>query len=325
MYLLLNFLLLLISILSLIYIKKLPSSLIIFDQPDQTRKLHSIPVPLFGGIIFFIFVILNTLFFYNEINFSLKIILIFLYLFFFSLGFIDDRFSLSPAKKTFLILIFLSLTLPLNEKLIINLLVFKDIELIINLNQANIFFTIFSIYFFYNIINFSDGANGITVSLSIFWLIIFVFFGSINKFYLYALIAPLVLILIFNLKGKIFIGNSGSNLIAIVLAYLFIYNYNMDQSIRVDEIFLLMFLPAVDSLRVIIERVINGKSPLQPDMTHLHHLLLKKFSKKIVFLPYLIFAALPFMLSIYFNTITISVICLIIYFIVYFILNKKII
>ena len=274
----LNFTLLIVSFFLIFFVKKINSKLIIYDKPDNNRKIHSIPVPLFGGIIFFIFLIINTILSYEYLTSSLKLItiLIFLYSIFFTIGFIDDRTSLSPSKKTFALLIFLTLLIPLHEDLIIRNLIFKDLEFYIPLNQANIFFTIFCLYFFYNIINFSDGANGITISLSIYWLLVFIFFGSINKIFIYSLIAPLILILIFNLKNKIFLGNSGSSLLSITLGILFIINYNIDNSIKCDEIFLLMFIPAIDTIRVTIDRTLSGKSPFQPDQKHLHHILWPK-------------------------------------------------
>ncbi len=303
----LNFILLIVSFFLIFFVKKINSKLIIYDEPDNNRKIHSIPVPLFGGIIFLIFLITNTILSYEYLTSSLKLItiLIFLYSIFFIIGFIDDRTSLSPSKKTFALLIFLTLLIPLHEDLIIRNLIFKDLEFYIPLNQANIFFTIFCLYFFYNIINFSDGANGITISLSIYWLLVFIFFGSINKIFIYSLIAPLILILIFNLKNKIFLGNSGSSLLSITLGILFIINYNIDNSIKCDEIFLLMFIPAIDTIRVTIDRTLDGKSPFQPDQKHLHHLLLKIIDKNFVFFPYIIISILPFLLSIYVNTVLI--------------------
>lgn len=313
----LNFILLIVSFFLIFFVKKINSKLIIYDKPDNNRKIHSIPVPLFGGIIFFIFLIINTILSYEYLTSSLKLItiLIFLYSIFFTIGFIDDRTSLSPSKKTFALLIFLTLLIPLHEDLIIRNLIFKDLEFYIPLNQANIFFTIFCLYFFYNIINFSDGANGITISLSIYWLLIFIFFGSINKIFIYSLIAPLILILIFNLKNKIFLGNSGSSLLSITLGILFIINYNIDNSIKCDEIFLLMFIPAIDTIRVTIDRTLSGKSPFQPDQKHLHHLLLKMIDKNFVFFPYIIISILPFLLSIYVNTVLILFIFSLVYLI----------
>ena len=313
----LNLILLLISFLLIIFVKKIALKYIIYDKPDNDRKIHSAPVPLLGGVIFYIFLIINTILSYEYLTSSLKLIilLIFLYSIFFILGFIDDKISLSPSKKTFILLIFLFLIIPLHQDLVIQNLVFKDLKFYIPLNQANIFFTIFCLYFFYNLINFSDGANGITISLSIYWLLIFIFFGSINKLYIYSLIAPLILILIFNLKNKIFLGNSGSSLLSITLASLFIINYNIDNSIKSDEIVLLMFIPAIDAIRVTIDRVIDGNSPLQPDKKHFHHLILKKVNKNLVFFPYMAISILPFLLSIYFNTLLIFIIFSILYLI----------
>ena len=125
----------------------------------------------------------------------------------------------------------------------------------------------------------------------------------------------MVLILIFNLKNKIFLGNSGSSLLSITLASLFIINYNIDNSIKSDEIVLLMFIPAIDAIRVTIDRVIDGNSPLQPDKKHFHHLMLKKFNKNLVFFPYMAISILPFLLSIYFNTLLIFIIFSILYLI----------
>ena len=320
-----NIILILTSIFVLIYVDKIPKSLIVYDKPDNFRKIHSIPTPLIGGLILYINISLNIIFFYNELNFGLRliIILLLLYSFFFSIGFIDDKFSISPGRKTFAVLLVLFLVIPLHEKIIVNDLTFKDLELIISLNQANIFFTIFSIYFFFNLINFSDGANGITTTLCIYWLIIFAIFGSLNIFFIYYLIIILILILIFNLNNKIFLGNSGSSLLSIVFASLFIINYNIDKSIKCDEILLMMFVPAIDSLRVTIERIIKGNSPFKPDMRHLHHLLLKNFKKNTVFIPYTVLSSAPFLLSIFFNTIIILILSLIFYFIVFFFFNRK--
>lgn len=298
--------------------------MVIYDNPDNIRKIHTLPVPLLGGYIFFLSFIVNLIFFYKDLNFDffLLISLLFLSSFFLILGLNDDRSSLTPSKKTIIILILLFLIIPFNEKLIVNSLIFKNFDYVINLNQANIFFTIFCIYFFFNLINFSDGANGITVSLGIFWLIIFIIFGSLNDYFLIFLLLSLILILVFNLQNKLFLGNSGSSVISVVFAALFIINYNIDYSIKCDEIFLLMFLPAIDTIRVTINRIIKNKSPFDPDKNHFHHLLLRRFSKDIIFLPYTLLSVLPFLLSSFINTLTVFICSIIIYFILYLFLIR---
>ncbi len=323
-YLLPNIAILVFSILIIKNVKKIPYNIVIYDYPDNIRKIHTFPVPLLGGYIFFLSLVVNLIFFYKNLNFNLSLLisLLFLSSFFLILGLIDDRSSLTPSKKTIMIFIILFLIIPFNEKLIVNSLIFKDFNYEINLNQANIFFTIFCIYFFFNLINFSDGANGITASLGIFWLIVFIIFGSLNDYFLIFLLLSLVLILIFNLQDKIFLGNSGSSLISIVFAALFIINYNIDYSIKCDEIFLLMFLPAIDTIRITINRVIKKRSPFDPDKNHFHHLLIRRFNKDIVFMPYGFLSVLPFLSSIFINTLIVFICSIIIYFVLYiFLIN----
>ena len=75
------------------------------------------------------------------------------------------------AKKNFLS------SLDVSHEELINLFnlaqSFKNTDKLILLNQASIFFTIFCIYFFYNSLNFSDGYNGISITLSLYILITF--------------------------------------------------------------------------------------------------------------------------------------------------------
>jgi hypothetical protein len=40
--------------------------------------------------------------------------------------------------------------------------------------------------------------------------------------------------------------------------------------------FAVLFIPLMDTLRVTMIRVYNGKSPFEPDQKHLHHILLKR-------------------------------------------------
>ncbi len=323
-FLCLNLILVLLSCISIINIKKIPSYFVIYDYPDSNRKIHSIPTPLFGGIIFYINIIfyLIILEYDNNLNLKLLSLLIILFSCFFILGFLDDKYSLSPVKKTFFIVLVLILVLPFENKLVLESLIFKDISLSIGLGKFNILFTLFCIYLFYNFLNFTDGANGITISLCIFWTIIFLTFGSIEKFLLLSILISLLTLFFFNLKNKIFLGNSGTSLLSIVFGIFFIFNYNIDKSIKCDEIFLLMFIPSIDALRVIVERIINKKSPFNSDKRHLHHLLLKKFSIKFVIIPYFILSVLPYVTSLYINTIVSFAMYLIVYSLIFLKLNK---
>jgi hypothetical protein len=40
--------------------------------------------------------------------------------------------------------------------------------------------------------------------------------------------------------------------------------------------FAVLFMPLADTLRLVLTRIYKGKSPFEPDMNHLHHILLNK-------------------------------------------------
>ena len=266
------------------------------DFPDNIRKSHSSPVSSAGGLIIFPYITcaLVYLSFLSFIKFKILFIWVFLYLSFFITGIIDDKIHLNAKSKTFILLIVLLIFLPLDNGLMVNVLQFKDIKYVIVLNQGALFFTIFSVYLFYNSLNFSDGLNGISLTLCLYFIIVIIFAqNELNVFYS-AILISIFIILVPNLFGKIFIGNSGVSFLACTLFLLFIDSYNKN-FLLFDEIMLIVFLPTVDAGRITIERIINGESPFKSDKNHFHHLLMKIFKKKYVFLPYIIFAILPYL------------------------------
>ena len=323
-FLFLNIFLILFSLIIIYYRLQIATKFKILDHPDNERKIHINPVPLLGGLIIYIFLISNLLYsvYISQISLKLSLILIILYSSFLLIGIYDDKYLLSPLKKTIIIIFLLLIFLPLDSNLVINYLIFKDINEIILLNQGGLFFTLLSIYFFFNFLNFADGINGVAIALCIFWLIIFLLNGSTTSYLLYSLAISLGFVLIFNIQNKIFLGNSGSSLLSIIFSSLFILNYNIDGQIKCDEIFLLMFIPGLDSIRVSLQRLFKNQSPFLPDKTHLHHLLLKTFNMKYIFLIYVSMSALPYLLTYFLSTIFSLIISFALYIALFLTLNK---
>ena len=291
----------LVSVISLFIIESLKNKqnfIVVLDYPNDIRKIHTKPIPLLGGIILF----LNLLFFFtyklfNQIDLKIFLVLYLLNFSFFLIGFIDDKKSISPIKKTLLIFSLLFIILPLEQNLIVKNLIFKDIEINILLNEGGIFFTIFCIYFFFNFLNFSDGLNGISLGISLYWTLVLLFLNILYFDFIISLIFCIIILLIYNLRNQLFLGNSGSSLLSIIFSSLFILQYNQQNIILCDEIFLLVFLQSIDSGRVSLERILKGVSPFKADNIHFHHLLLKKFNNIISLIIYLILSIIPFALS----------------------------
>ena len=320
-----NIITIIISLFIIESLKKKQNFIVVLDYPDDIRKIHTKPIPLLGGIVLF----LNLLFlfiykFSNQIDLKIFLVLYLLYFGFFLIGFIDDKKSISPIKKTLLIFSFLFVILPIEQNLIVKNLIFKDIEINILLNQGGIFFTIFCIYFFFNFLNFSDGLNGVTLGISLYWTLVFLIFNVFYFDFIISIIFSIIILLIYNLRNQLFLGNSGSSLLSIIFASLFILQYNQQSLILCDEIFLLVFLQSIDSARVSFERILKGLSPFKADNIHFHHLLLKKFNSINSLIIYVILSIIPFALSFFgLKTYYAFLVSLIIYFSFIVILKKK--
>ena len=323
-FLFLNTFLIFFSLVIIYYRMEIATKFNIIDHPDNKRKIHKTAVPLLGGIIILIFIIPNLfyLLYASEVGFKLFFILLILYSAFFLIGIYDDKYLLSPLKKTITIIFLLLILLPIDQNLVINKFIFKDIQKIIFLNEGGLFFTVLSIYFLFNFLNFSDGVNGVAISLCIFWSLIFLMKNNELNYLIVSTLISLTFVLFFNLKNKVFLGNSGISLLSIIFASFFILNYKIDAQVKCDEILLLMFIPGIDSIRVSLQRMCQGQSPFIADNTHLHHLLLNFFNMRYIFLIYVLISALPFLLTFFLSTIISLVISFVFYLYLFFIINK---
>ena len=151
--------------------------------------------------------------------------------------------------------------------------------------------TIFIIVAIINSINFIDGIDGLAISVMILFIIGFEFFAISPTSYLNLstiLIASLAPLYYFNYrkKNKIFLGDSGSlflgGIVSVYVVYALSNNYIIKSEFDLHKIvfiFSILVYPIIDITRIFFMRILNGKSPFQPDKKHLHHLLLKKTKK----------------------------------------------
>ena len=142
----------------------------------------------------------------------------------------------------------------------------------------------------YNLIDGIDGLAALAgIVISGTYAVIFYLTG--NSYFVLvsvSVVGILTAFLRFNFsrgRGKIFMGDSGSLIIGLVLAFLTLKVLVMtpnpsnvaegyDPANRLLLIAIILFLPAFDTLRVMIIRMLNKKSPFAPDRNHVHHVLL---------------------------------------------------
>ena len=88
-------------------------------------------------------------------------------------------------------------------------------------------------------------------------------------------------------------GDSGTLFLGSIISLIVVVNYTKFNLLEVDEIFLLMFLPGVDMLRLFIQRVISKRNPFLGDREHLHHYFLLIYSYKKTISLIILFSVFP--------------------------------
>ena len=299
-----NFFLVLIIFLNVIFfynLKKFTSILNLYDYPSSSRKIHKEKTSLLGGIIFFGVTLLFFLFdknFNNNLKqyHSFTIIIPLILLFF--VGYIDDKVGLSSIKKTFLFIIIIFFPIFFNGDFQISILKFSLIEKNIQLGIFSIFFTIICVFIFINSFNMYDGING-QAGIYSFVLFSYFLYKNINVNLSLAIIITLLFFLIFNFRGKVFLGDNGSIFISFLISLIIINSYNLEIINTCEEIFILMMLPGIDMTRLFIQRLLKKKNPLIADGNHFHHLMLKFFSSSSVLIINSSLIVLPILALIY--------------------------
>ena len=275
----------------------------IYNNPDNVRKKKKKKIPLLGGAIFLVNILfllfissldlIDIKFFIDDSYYS-SFFLPVLTIFF--IGLYDDKFILNPYSKFFLISAVLVFVIFIDNDLVIKKLYFQTFNFSLSLGIFSSFFTILCILLFVNALNMFDGLN---LQVGCYLVIIFLYF-IINKFFLNLsifLFLPLISFLYLNYKNKTFLGDSGTHVMAFIISYIIIKQYNFEFfSISAEEIFILMMIPGLDMFRLFIQRLSKLNNPFKPDRNHIHHYFLNKLEFRYTFLIIQILILIPIIL-----------------------------
>jgi UDP-GlcNAc:undecaprenyl-phosphate GlcNAc-1-phosphate transferase len=300
-----------------LFYSRLVKTINIYDVPDNKRKLHLGRVPIVGGV----FCLINVLLIFSFAKFEyVEKAVIILSSVFFLVGFLDDKFGIKHYIRLIVFFFLLFFFLFFHQDLLIKNIQIYSYNLILN-NFFSFCFTILSIIFFIIFLNMFDGINLQSLIFIIFLTLILITKNIFINFYSLFLI-PLILLMYLNFKNKLFLGDSGIYLIAILIVLPLIKSYNSN-IIKADEIVLMCIFPAVDCLRVMLERGFNKKNILSPDRIHIHHLVLDKFSYYKTILILFFFIVFPFFLNYFISSFYAICFFFFLYFLFLIILKKK--
>lgn len=191
-------------------------------------------------------------------------------------GLADDRMGLSPVVRLALTSFVLVLTIVEVPDLRVDFLRFAGADQLVLLPPwASVLFTLICLIGLLNAVNMADGKNGIVLTLSLIWTAV-LFARNPQPFdpLLFGIAGSLAVMLWFNMKGALFLGDGGSYGISAIFGLLAIYAYNHSfATFDAGQVALLFLVPVLDTVRLMAWRMGQGRSPFSGDRNHLHHYL----------------------------------------------------
>lgn len=270
------------------YAKPICAKLDIMDVPG-TRKHHKTATPLMGGLALqfaVIPIVVVGALFYSVSSWIPQILVLFgAVAAMTTVGLADDRHTLSARDRLVASFLVFGSAALLDPVFNVRLLSFEqpDFELGLGTGWLAVVFTTICCVGLVNAINMADGKNGLVIGLSLGWLLLVATRAPAHLLPSIMVFAGALLVLLFfNLKGRLFLGDGGSYGIATAIGLFAIATYNYPgmhagRAMSAGEIMLLFAVPVLDSFRLTFSRLKRGQSPMAADRDHLHHHLQTRF------------------------------------------------
>jgi UDP-GlcNAc:undecaprenyl-phosphate/decaprenyl-phosphate GlcNAc-1-phosphate transferase len=258
------------------------------DIPGR-RKIHKKITPSLGGVAIFIGFFISSAIWIDLAGWAhIKFILVALFVIFF-IGVRDDLVPLRAMVKLMGQIMSASLVIFLFD---LRIKSFYGLFGIHELSSvASISLTFFTIIVITNSLNLIDGLDGLAGTIAIIALLAFgIWFflmgNQIFSIFSFAMLGAIFAFLMFNWEpSEIFMGDTGALVIGMTLAILSIHfidlnnnlppghAYKFSASIGTAACFII--IPLVDTLRIVILRLLKKQSPFTPDKSHIHHALMR--------------------------------------------------
>jgi len=281
----------------------LGTSLGLLDFPDESggRKQHARITPLVGGIVIALVslaAIAATLVLPVDLGPTVERHVAWLGVAvaaMFAIGVADDRFDLSVRARLGIAALVLLLVTDAAPDFALAFVHFADQPAVWLLGLASVPFTLLCLVGLLNAVNMADGKNGIVISLGLVWSAVLLRWlpPAIDPV-MAALVGALAVMLWFNMHNRLFLGDGGSYALSALFGLLAIYAYNHRfAGIGADDVILLFGVPVIDTVRLLIVRSSQRRSPFHGGRDHLHHYLYSRVGWPLGLAVYIALVAVP--------------------------------
>lgn len=261
----------------------------VLAKPDDERRLHDGTIPQVGGIaiitslvLWCIAVLLNGLLPDAAILHTILLCAAGVGL----IGFADDQVHTLPLPRALSLVVFLAIAFLLDPGLVASSLNWGSFAPTPISPWAYKLLMAVAAVGLVNAVNMADGQDGVVGSMFVVWAgcLMLVTDGTAAMIALVILATSLVF-LAFNLRGKLFLGDTGSYGVSFAIGLLVAFAHAKGQ-LPLETVIVWFFIPVADCLRLIISRLIRGRSPFEGDRDHFHHRLENKLGKHIGLVTY---------------------------------------
>lgn len=245
-------------------------------EPHQ-NFIKSKQTPLIGGIVIFIFILID----YK--NLELSYLFVFLIL---MIGILSDSRKVKSAY----------LRLFIQFLLVVMFIYFYEMNIettrifILDNFLDNYFFSIlFSavcVLIIINGTNFIDGSNLLAIGYFLILELVLIILNSMGLnfegvLFSHNLITVLLVVLFFNSINRLYLGDAGSYLLGFIYSFKCISLYLINPNISPFFIALILWYPTFEILFSILRKLNFNRSPIKPDSNHLHQLIYFVLNQKV--------------------------------------------
>jgi UDP-GlcNAc:undecaprenyl-phosphate GlcNAc-1-phosphate transferase len=144
-----------------------------------------------------------------------------------------------------------------------------------------ILFTVIIIVAVTNAINLSDGLDGLAGGVTLLTFLCIGFLSYLDQFQTIEVISVAMVGAIFGLlrfnthPATVFMGDAGSQLLGFIAITLSLALTRKSSQTSIILALFMMGIPIIDTLCVIVQRIIKGRSPFVADSNHIHHKLMR--------------------------------------------------
>jgi UDP-GlcNAc:undecaprenyl-phosphate GlcNAc-1-phosphate transferase len=248
----------------------------VMAHPDSVRKRHLAPTPQVGGIAILLALcawLAGMLWSGAPLERPLLFALLACALGVGLVGFADDQREMTPFSRMLLLVVFLGIAFVVEPGFIAKTLNWSSFAPAkISLLPYCLLMIVTSVGLV-NAVNMADGQNGVVGSMFAVWsgCLALVSTGTSQAAAVVLFLASLVF-LVFNLRGKLFLGDCGTYGVTFVIGLLVALAHARGE-VSLETVIVWFFVPVVDCLRLLITRPMRGRSPFEGDRDHIHHRL----------------------------------------------------